>query len=212
MRFGGDRSFDKWAHSEEGRAALAAGHGISAVIASARQAAMSGAEDEAACQVLRAGLPKDREPVGKALARLADLRVNYLEDRAFRLLQAASTDSPVQPIDAQHRELYLEEARLGRMPLAEAFAYLAALEPRLTQRVGPVGRLTVGLGELVGPRASSPHPLLRTDLAIEIVTEYLKARREGAAITEDLTPFFERPRRAFTGTFFTFGGGLPDTR
>ena len=104
---------------------------------------------------------------------------------------------PVPEVDGEHRELYREEARLGRLPLAEAFAYLAALEPRLTHDASHT--------RLTEPWARTPHAILRTDLAMEIVDEFEKARRERMPIEDDPTPFVERPRRAFSGTVFSFG-------
>jgi hypothetical protein len=71
------------------------------------------------------------EAAREARQRLAPHISCYDGDRAVRLLDAALSGSPVHPIRAECVELFGEEARLGRMPLREAFAELASREPEL---------------------------------------------------------------------------------
>jgi hypothetical protein len=116
------KSFDAWARTAVGASALVEGHNVSAAVTSARHAAASSDDDESARERLRQQLPSSPDAVHNALAHLGEVRVNYLEGRAFRLRRAAMNDEPVQEIDERHRDPYLEEARLGAGPLQQVVA------------------------------------------------------------------------------------------
>ena len=55
---------------------------------------------------------------------------DYLDDRAYRLLLAVDQGAAVTPIPAADRARFEQEARLGHLPLTDAFAELAEAEPR----------------------------------------------------------------------------------
>jgi hypothetical protein len=120
-------------------------------------------------------------------------------------------ESPVRPIDPAVRGLFETEARLGRMSLTDAFAYLVALEPLPEQRRAAPGRKGAGWhrepseARLVGAGTDRPHQIINTDLARVVVLEHLDVTRNGVAPTDDPTPFFERRRRAFTASLVLFG-------
>lgn len=213
------KAVDDAAQTPEGKAAMEREERRRALVQTARQSAGSGLDDDAACAELRTRLPRDPESVRDAIEHLAELRTSYLDDRAYRLLTAAVDDSPVRPIDPAVREQFLAEAQLGRMSLTDAFAHLVSLEPRLhdlaerrSQDPAPKrSGFSISRPEprLVGPLADSPHPILNADLARSVVVEYLAVTRDGREPDRDLTPFFERRRRTFTGTFRVFGKAQP---
>jgi hypothetical protein len=108
---------------------------------------------------------------------------------------------------------------LGRMSLTEAFERLVELEPRLREQVrqgsdelGPKrsGWSIRSEERLVGAWADSPHPVLNTDLAANIVSEYQVVTSNGRTADTDPTPFFERKKGTLRGSFAPFGKG--DTR
>lgn len=164
----------------------------------------------------------DDEAARRAVEHLSALRTDYLEDRAYRLLTAALTGTPVRGIDPAMRELFGAEAALGAMSLHDAFEHLAALEPRLRELPEgwppgakspggkPPGSKPPGVKRgptrspseprLVGPGADSPHAILTTELARQVVGEHRRVPRD-----QDPTPFFERKLSFSSGTFFLFG-------
>jgi hypothetical protein len=102
--------------------------------------------------------------------------------------------------------------------LNDAYAYLLSLQPRLSElpareRPDPSAKgWSFSRGgrspfEFVGPAAESHHAVLNTDLAVNIVSEYTRATRVGRLPDADPTPFFERRRHSFSGTFSLFGKG-----
>jgi hypothetical protein len=209
-------AIDEAASTPEGQAAMERGRRQMELAQVARQIAGSGVDDQAACSELRDWLPDDQG----AIKHLGAPRTSYLDDRAYRLLTAAVDGTPVRPIDPAVFEQFSAEARLGRMSLSNAFAYLVSLEPRLadeqarraeerhTRRNG----FSVGRSEpdIVGAWAESPHPVLNTDLAAGVVREYSAVTRGGRIPGDDTTPFFERTKRTGGGSFALFGKG--DTR
>ncbi len=220
------KSLDKASATPEGRAAMERAPRLMALVTDTQEMAGSGLDDEVACATLRGRLPEDPELVEEAIAHLAKIRTNYLDDRAYRLLTAAVRGDAVRPIDPAVRDQFLEEAKLGRMPLNDAFERLASLEPRLhdipppempdprllegktwtiSSRSDPSSEMTA---KLLGPIADTPHAILSTDLARAIVSTHLKVRARGLPDT-DPTPFYERLDRTRTGTFFTIGVKRP---
>jgi hypothetical protein len=216
------RAFEEAANTPEGQAALERARRRMELTQLVQEVAGTGVADEVACSELRLPLPEDPETVQGAIEYFGGLRTSYLEDRSFRLLTAAATKTPVRPIDPNVSEQFCAEARLGRMSLSDAFAYLVSLEPRLAdepareaeeRRKSPSRRgFRVGDSEpsLVGAWAGSAHPILNTDLARAVVREYSIVTKGGLALDDDPTPFFERKKHSSGGSFALFGRG--DTR
>ena len=96
----------------------------------ARLLAGSPANDEDVASRMRRRA-KDPEAVQFALDELRPRRADFLDDRAYRILQAVRTGQPVAPVDPAWEEDFREQERLARLPLREAFAALADLAPGL---------------------------------------------------------------------------------
>lgn len=212
------KTLDEVAQTPEGQAALERGERERAVRRIVDQLAASGLDDEAARTQLRERLPDDPEAVQLAIKHLGEARTSYLLDRAYRLLTAAAANTPVRPIDPAVREQFEAEARLGRMSLSDAYAYLLSLHPRLSElppreRPDPSAKgWSFSRGgrspfEFVGPAVESQHAILNTDLAVSIVNEYTRTTRMGGMPDADPTPFFERRTHSVSGTFSLFGKG-----
>jgi hypothetical protein len=92
--------------------------------------AYSTLSDEEACAMLREWIGAADGVVQEAVESSAQSRRDYAHDRAYRLLSAALSNEPVQPIDPVSSRLFREEENLGRLPLGEAFDLLAAREPK----------------------------------------------------------------------------------
>jgi hypothetical protein len=131
-------------------------------------------------------------------------RSDYLSDRIFRLLSALLDDTAVRPIDPDLAELFEEEARLGRMPLRDAFQQLAALEPGLSEfpeAAPPIPkRFTFKMSrsaptsppKLVGAEARSRNPILMSDISASIVRQYVAVST--GEVQGDLSEsYFDRP-------------------
>lgn len=213
-------AIDEAASTPEGQAAIERVRRQMELAQAAQKIAGSGLDDQAACEDVRIRVVDDPVAAQDAIKHLAALRTSYLDDRAYRLLTAAVDGTHVRPIDPNVSEQFSAEARLGRMSLSDAFAYLVSLEPRLadeparraeerrTRRSG----FSVGRSEpdLIGAWAQSPHPVLNTDLAAAVVRGYSAVTRGGRVPEDDPTPFFERRKRTGGGSFALFGKG--DTR
>jgi hypothetical protein len=174
----------------------------------AEDAAASGLTDNEARDRLGTELPSDREAIDQTIAHLASQRTSYLMDRAFRLLTAARNHDEVKPIDPLVRDQCLAEARIGRLALEEAFAELLRQEPRLGDYAAgteePDEKLNrIRKAGLVGARASDP--LLHTELAEEIVYDYLRAQAN-PRLFEPSTPVFELEFRTRIRHLAQFGG------
>jgi len=158
------------------------------VISAARGAAYSSHDDETARAKLCERLTGDAEAVEEALAHYLH-RDDYIADRAYRLLAAASAGTTVEATPPGRAELFEQEQALGRLPIAEAFERLTEIEPGLVEarrqasvlnggaemdRRGLTRHIREGLGELVGGGARSGHPLLSSTLATSIVHQYLQ--------------------------------------
>jgi hypothetical protein len=213
------KALDEFAQSPEGKAAIERSHRSMAVADAAEEIAGKDWDDAAACAQLRERLPEDREAVGGAIEHLGALRTRFVTDRAYRLLTAALDGTPVRPIDPAVRDQFSAEAQLGRMSLTDAFQSLVELEPRLHQqlmqgsdelRPKQSGWGTQSEPRLVGAWADNPHPVVNTDLAANIVSEYEAVTSNGRTADTDPTPFFERKKRSSVGSFALFGKG--DTR
>jgi hypothetical protein len=213
------KALDEFSQSPEGKSAIERSHQSMAVADMAEEVAGSDWDDVAACAQLRERLPEDREAVEGAVEHLGGLRTSFVTDRAYRLLTAALDGTSVRPIDPAVRDQFSAEAQLGRMSLTDAFQSLVELEPRLYQhlmqgsdelRPMQSGWSTRSEPRLVGAWADSPHPVVNTDLAANIVSEYEAVTSNGRAADTDPTPFFDRKKRTHGGSFALFGKG--DTR
>jgi hypothetical protein len=155
----------------------------------ARLLAGSPANDEDVASRMRRRV-KDPEAVQFALQELRPRRGDFLDDRAYRILEAVDTGQPVAPVDPACEENFRAQERLARLPLREAFAALADLAPGLLlleTRVADGGwRADAGdpdlgldayvdqrLDEVLKSSESSPDPLLSSTVARTIATLYL---------------------------------------
>ncbi|MGO9900563.1 MAG: hypothetical protein ACLP0J_12880 [Solirubrobacteraceae bacterium] len=197
-----DKSINAFFERPDVQASVERGQRLTDVAEQAREIARSDIDDTTACDQLSKSLPDDRELARDVVELLAERRTSYVEDRAYRLLCASLDGCLVRPIDPGVREQFLAEAELGRRSLTDAFEVLAALEPRLRERalrrivVGRKGRSGWGISRtqiLVGRWARSPHPILNTDLAEEVVSEYRAVIDEGpGADDQPSTPVCDR--------------------
>ncbi len=204
-----DKSIGSLLERPEVQASVERGQRLIAIAEQARKIARSDIDDTAACDRLTESLPDDRELARGVVELLAVGRTSYVDDRAYRLLCASLDGCHVRPIGPGVREQFLAEAELGRRSLADAFEELAALEPRLRETdlrriVDPrTGRSGWGIGKteiLVGRWARSPHPILNTDLAEEVVSEHRAAIGEGqGADDQPSAPFFDREHTPVEG-------------
>jgi hypothetical protein len=159
------------------------------VVTAARLLAGSPANDEDVASRMRRRV-KDPEAVEFALQELRPRRADFLDDRAYRILEAVGTGQPVAPIDPACEESFRAQERLARLPLREAFAALADLAPGLRlleARVADGGwradaaAADVGLDAYVSQRVdevlessdSLGPPLLSSIVARTIATVYL---------------------------------------
>lgn len=186
--------------------------------------AASSMDDEDARRAIEERVPFDQAGIAKAVGRTKGHRSDYLFDRAFRLLSAIAAGEPVRPIDPANAELFTQERELGQMPLADAFARLAELEPRLLtldQEPPPfpnpdtadrkerkrAARARVDaldkLDDLLGADAEKGLPILQSDISASIARQYLSVR--AGTMPGNLTDsYFTAPRRIVTATV-TFG-------
>jgi hypothetical protein len=195
------------------------------------RAAHSAEPDEDARRHLMEELASNGQHAQDALAIFERMRGQFDADRAYRLLYAAMTDTPVQPIAADRRDLFLREEQLGRMPLSEAFGFLAKHQPVLYQLEkatrAAVEHVTQALTDeaksrddsveaplhisaLLGPSAQDcTDPLLRSQIALSIASQYL-AIVAGSHDGDDSCSYFESPNKRMTLSSgfrsFTFGG------
>lgn len=184
--------------------------GPGAVIRAAHRAAESDESDESA--VLRLGSLVEGAPrAGRAALRyFADQRDEFERDRAYRLLEAALTAEPVSPIREKHRELFGEEERLGRLPLVDAFAVLAARKPELRE-VATSAAASAGseptaveakqqseerrrVSSMLLDDVDSDGGVCRSGLARSIVAQYLEIL-EGSDDSDPSRAYFALPRK-----------------
>jgi hypothetical protein len=192
------------------------------VVHAARSAAYGRLDDAAAKAKLREELLRlkiDLEVLKEALDHY-NRQDQYIDDRSYRLLQAAVSDAAVEPPPAGRAEFYAQEEELGRMPLESAFRRLAELEPALLElepqarglaeesgpdRCGLPERLRRRLGELVGGGARSDHELLRGSLATSIVHQYLEVCAGNGVFPPPDIAYFDSPIKHFVMTGVLFG-------
>ena len=127
-------------------------------------------------------------------------RDTYVDDRAYRLLVGVVSGT-VPPVDPDNVEEFAREEALGRMPLSEAFAGLAAADSRLDafaeEASGADRRKMIGvlqrLNDLRGNSAA-----IAGELQWLVAGQYLRNLSAG---TPDDRPFFDQsPVRKTHGT------------
>lgn len=118
----------------------------------------------------------------------------YVTDRSWRLLNAAMTRTAPAPVPPERADVYEQESTLGRRPLRDAFASLAAAEPELAKLATLVLPLTGNViaddraaqtnrsiwqraNALVDLRLLHTDPVVRTVVARQVV-----ARDAGSSI------------------------------
>jgi hypothetical protein len=189
------------------------------ILRAALRAAHSTEPDEDARHRLKEELASKRQQAQDALTIFSRMREQFDTDRAYRLLHAAMTDTPVQPIAAECYDLFLSEEQLGRMPLSEAFAFLAKRQPMLHQferAAAAADGVTWALqrsdtaahddmldahphvSTVLGPGAQDcTDPLLRSQLALSIASQHL-AIIAGSHDGDDLCSYFASPKKRMT--------------
>ncbi len=195
------------------RAGIERGERIAPLQREARRAAHSTADDETAVAELRERLSGDANVRREAVIELSERRRDYIADRSYRLLSAASGGGAVQPIPPERAELFRAEAELGWMPMEEAFRRLVALEPRLAavereaenltpdaECSGLPPQLRERLHGLIGGGARGADELLGSTLATSIVHQYLSYISGQADCGPGSLAFFEHPRKRFVAT------------
>jgi hypothetical protein len=190
-----------------------------AVLRAALRAAHSADSDEDARKRLQKELKADPRRLSRALAFLSARRDRFDMDRAYRLLHGAVTDAPVQPSPVDRRDLFSCEEKLGRLPLGEAFAFLAERQPMLHQferAAGASNGVIQGLRDenitadgdvvdafrhvsvLLGPGAQgSIDSLLRSQLALSIASQHL-AIVAGTDEGDDSCSYFASSKKRMT--------------
>ena len=164
--------------------------------------------DEEACTRLRKWIGGGSDALREAVESSARSRRGYISDRAYRLLNAAASNEPVQPIDPATAELFRAEEDLGRLPLGEAFDRLAEREPKLARlraeaEAEAASRPPDDRWKGYQERNARAHrllrehlsraddPLLGTFLARHMAAEYLRAIAEVGPPGDLTTPFFD---------------------
>jgi len=195
------------------------------VTRAAHKEAYSPLDDEAAKARLCERLETEREVAGPEVVQEAlthfRQRDDYIDDRAYRLLAAAAANTAVAPIPADRAELFAQEEAIGRMPMEQAFQWLAEIEPGLLDLKSQVEaveqsndpgscdlpkQIKEPLHRLVGGGAGSDHELLRTTLATSIVHQYLRQLAGDKRVGTSDISYFESPIKHFTasGVLFDF--------
>jgi hypothetical protein len=170
-----------------------AGRGIP--LRAALRAAHSAESDEDARSRLSHELGGSKRDIHHALNILAAKRDQFDMDRAYRLLHAAITSDPVESIRSDLRELFSQEEQLGRIPLAQAFAFLAERQPGLSHLHAAAAQ---PVSALLGPAARNcSDPLLRSQLALSVVSQHL-AIQSGSQEGDISCSYFSAPRKTIT--------------
>jgi hypothetical protein len=191
------------------------------VTRAARKEAYSSLDDESAKARLCERLEAEPEVVEEALTHFRQ-RDDYIEDRTYRLLAAAAADTTVAPIPPERAELFAQEEEIGRMPMEQAFARLAEIEPGLLDLKSQVSQVEAveknsdrrdcglpkqikePLHRLVGGGARSDNDLLHTTLATSIVHQYLRQLAGDKRVGTPDTAYFDSPIKHFTASSVLF--------
>ncbi len=173
------------------------------MIEACRSAARSDVTDQQAVEKLRYILQRDNIYAERVVNSLSQRRYSYIDDRAFRLAEAAWSGHPVQSAPPGYRPLFEKERELGSMPVEAAFEGLVRIVPELDEvRRSVAARsrpLVPGLEEVkkvLGPDSRSSDELARTRLALLVAREYLGVLAGYTQRGDMQTPYFvsvERP-------------------
>ncbi len=182
--------------------------GKRAVIREALRAAQSSATDECAREQLAQKVLLSSSDAHAALKFFSDRRDRFDMDRAYRLLVAAIASDHVEPVPASRREQFAREEWLGRLPLDEAFAFLAAHDQRLETLAAVAANSREESPTADGlPARMPPPPLLpsasddmyallhESPLARSIATQYLSIL-DGSDTAEPSASYFALRRKA----------------
>jgi hypothetical protein len=155
----------------------------------AYDAAAAHDDDALAAEQLRDAVgQKPKRAVKYWLEDLEAHRETRAGDRAFRIAQAAVTNSAVRPVEPARVELFTRLDEMESMPIADAFARLVKLVPELgelskTLPPLPEGKhdrlrwdlqLSKRLRWLVGPWSEHPDPLVRTSAMATLAEDFLQ--------------------------------------
>jgi hypothetical protein len=184
--------------------------GPNPVVRAAHRAAESDEPDESAVLRLSSVVASAGRDARVALKYFADYRGEFETDRAYRLLEAAVKGEAVLPIREDCRELFGEEERLGRMPLADAFAVLAECTPGLRELAASASASADGEARAVEAKRESEErrgassmllyeaddgdALLDSVIARSIVAQYLQIL-EGSDDSDPSCAYFALPRK-----------------
>jgi hypothetical protein len=162
--------------------------------------ARSDMKDAQAVERLRGIAAEDSGGAARALEGLSRMRAEYSTDRAYRLLLAAVDGVRVPLPPSELRELFDREEELGRLPIERAIAALVALEPRLgrTPREGAPAidrSQLLQLKGVIGPGSDNPDPLVRSNLALSVVSHYLELGGDGADPSDGEVSYFGARRK-----------------
>jgi hypothetical protein len=180
------------------------------IVRAAVKAAQS-PEGDSAAQTKLAGIIRDSPRAAQhALKMLRHSRDQFDSDRAYRLLEAALSGLPVQPIAPPDRELFAQEESLGRQPMSDAFARLKLVSPGLGELEATVDQEISSLGQsdftsvrrrlapLVGPAASDQlDSIARSQIALTIAAQYLAILGGDSRYGTQDTPYFAAPQKLY---------------
>lgn len=164
----------------------------------ALQMAESDLKDDEAVDELREQAQSNSRAARRALKLLRPMRGEFVGDRAYRLLAAATNDAPVEVVDADRRTLFTRERELSDRPIVDAIEQLIHLEPTLRAVLPenqPSDETTRQVASIVGPGSSHKDPLVRSQLAISIVSHYLAIREGNTQLGNLSTPYRSAPRK-----------------
>lgn len=162
-------------------------------------------DDECLVVQLRQQIAEDIDAAWRMKVHLETRRRSYDYDRAYRLLVAALTNTPVQPPEACRQVRFKEEEELGRMPLGEAFDRLVHVVPELDEmrrslESKPFQTLRPHFDQIKKLMGSaSPHDgdVAGSTIAVGIAMNYLLVLTGDTRRGNADTPYFvmvERPR------------------
>jgi hypothetical protein len=195
------------------------------------QLAMDGArsdetDTEAVAQLSSLLAEASKLDIDAALARLGreGRPISYVQDRALRLLQAASNGDQVLPMPAEYAKQFSRERELGHLPMGQAYEDLSRLVPGLTDLENRVkswekpdlnsapGQLFYiarqkdirnETAKLLGPTRGGSDAVLRSNTALSIAQRYLYSLLGNTELGDASTSLFSAPtviRSKFGGT------------
>jgi hypothetical protein len=172
------------------------------LIRAAARVSESELSDDKAVKWLEREITQQGGNTRAALRHLGERRDRFDMDRAYRLLSAAVTGEPVEPLPGDRRDLFEQERRLGRMALEDAFGLLAARAPQLceladitaTQQAAGTGNKTSQPSVSMILYDDSDEEICRSNLAVSIATQYLDIVH-GRSSGDVRRSYFSQPRK-----------------